>query len=202
MKIGLTGGIASGKSTVADMFAEFGIPSVDTDLIARQVVEPGKPALDEIRTAFGDAVIAANGTLDRQALRNIVFADEEQRHTLESILHPRIGAETIIQSNEAIGPYQLIIVPLLTGSPLTRYVDRVLVVDCSEEEQLRRLLARDQESEEQARRIIASQVSRDERLAGADDVIVNDGDLAATRQQVERLHARYLELAERSDGYP
>ena len=202
LKIGVTGGIASGKSTVADMFAEYGIPSVDTDLIAREVVEPGKPALDEIRETFGDAVIARDGTLDRQALRDIVFADEDQRHKLESILHPRIGAETIIQSNEAIGPYQLIIVPLLTGSPLTRFVDRVLVVDCGEEEQLRRLLARDAESEEQARRIIDSQVSREERLAIADDVIVNNGDLAETRRQVEQLHAKYLELAEHSDGYP
>jgi len=184
------------------MFAEFGIPTVDTDLIARQVVEPGQPALDEIRAEFGAAVIAADGSLDRQALRNIVFADEDKRHKLEAILHPRIGAETIIQSNAAIGPYQLIVVPLLVGSPLAKYVDRILVVDCSEEEQMRRLVARDADSEEQARRIIASQVSREERLAIADDVIVNDGDLTDTRRQVERLHASYLELAEQRDGYP
>lgn len=177
------------------MFAELGAALIDTDVIAREVVEPGQPALHDIHSEFGDAVIAADGKLDRKALRNIVFANEEKRRKLEAIIHPRIGAETIAQSAQAAGPYQLIIVPLLTGSPLLNFIDRVLVVDCTEETQLKRLIARDAENESQARRIIASQVSRRDRLAIADDVISNDGDLERTRHEVAELHRLYLQLA-------
>ena len=200
LRIGLTGGIASGKSTVADMFAELGVPVIDTDVIAREVVRPGEPALDEIRRAFGDGVIAADGTLDRAAMRAIVFGDDTARRRLEEIVHPRIGEATRQQADAAGGDYQVIVVPLLVGSALRAFVDRVLVVDCAEEIQVARLLARDAESEEQARRILAAQSSRDERLAIADDIIANDGDLDETREHVLALHRQYLqEAAARSD---
>ncbi len=193
--IGLTGGIASGKSTVADLFAELGAAVIDTDVIAREVVIPGTPALDEVREEFGDSVMSEDGTLDRAALRKVVFADDSARRRLESILHPRIQQATLKQAQQAGGDYQLIVVPLLARSPLKSFVDRVLVVDCDENTQIRRLLARDAETEEQARRILAAQSSREERLAIADDVINSDGDLAETRSQVAALHEIYLSLA-------
>ena len=200
LRVGLTGGIASGKSTVADMFAELGIPVIDTDVIAREVVRPGQPALDEIREVFGNGVIAADGTLDRAAMRAIVFGDDAARRRLEAILHPRIGEATREQADAAGGSYQIIVVPLLVESSLRGFVDRVLVVDCDEDTQVARLLARDAESEAQARRILAAQSSRAERMAIADDVIANDGDLDATREQVKSLHRRYLIEAARRNG--
>jgi len=161
LRIGLTGGIASGKSVVADMFANLGVPVIDTDIIAREVVQPGQPALDEIRERFGETVIDAAGNLDRAALRKLIFSDEDARLDLEAILHPRIGAETRRQADAADGDYQLIVVPLLVGSPLLQFVNRVLVVDCSEATQVARLLARDTETVAQARRIIATQAPRE-----------------------------------------
>lgn len=192
LRIGLTGGIASGKSTVADLFAEHDVPIIDTDVIARQLVQPGMPALDEIRTAFGDAVFDSQGQLDRASMREVVFSDASRREQLESILHPRIRDEAIAQSGATDGPYQIIVVPLLVESPMRDLMDRVLVVDCDEETQLNRLLARDAENEDQARRILAAQASRADRLGIADDVISNDGDLETTRQQVDALHEKYL----------
>jgi len=194
-RIGLTGGIASGKSTVADFFAAHGVANIDTDVIARELVEPGKPALDEIRSAFGRNVFASDGRLDRRSLRELVFSDASRREELESILHPRIRAETTAQSAAAGGPYQIIVVPLLVESPMRQFMDRVLVVDCDEGTQLRRLLARDAEDESQARRILAAQASRKDRLAIADDVISNNEDLDSTRSQVDALHSKYLSLA-------
>ncbi len=199
LRIGLTGGIASGKSTVAELFADLGVPVIDTDVIAREVVRPGEPALEEIHDAFGDGVIATDGTLDRAAMRAIVFGDDAARRRLEAILHPRIGEATRAQADAAGGAYQVIVVPLLVGSSLRAFVDRVLVVDCDEETQVARLLARDAESEDRARRILAAQSSREERLAIADDVIANDGDLDATRDQVLALHRRYLRAAAARD---
>ncbi|MCG8369177.1 MAG: dephospho-CoA kinase [Proteobacteria bacterium] len=199
LRIGLTGGIASGKSTVAGMFAELGVPVIDTDVIAREVVARGQPALDEIRDRFGDHVIDADGNLDRAEMRATVFSDDRARLDLEAILHPRIGAETRRQADLAGGDYQLIVVPLLTDSPLRAYVDRILVVDCDEDIQVRRLLARDTETLEQARRILAAQAGREERLAIADDVIVNEGSLHATRERVIRLDRQYRRLARRRD---
>jgi dephospho-CoA kinase len=193
--IGLTGGIASGKSTIADYFAELGIPVIDTDVIAREVVAPGSDALGEIRQKFGAEVIAEDGSLNRLAMRKLVFSDESRRLELESILHPRIRDEAFRQAAESAGPYVVIVVPLLFESPMKNSMDRILVVDCSVETQLQRLLARDSESEDQARRIIATQASREERLSIADDVVSNDGDIADSRQAVERLHEAYLQLA-------
>jgi len=197
LRIGLTGGIASGKSVVADMFAELGVPVIDTDLIAREVVQPGQPALDEIRERFGETVIDAGGNLDRAALRKRIFSDDDARLDLEAILHPRIGAETRRQADAADGDYQLIVVPLLVGSPLLQFVDRILVVDCQEDTQIRRLLERDTETLEQARRILAAQSSREQRLAIADDAINNDHSLAHVRNQVADLDRKYRREARR-----
>ena len=194
-RVGLTGGIASGKTTVANMFAELGVPLIDTDIIARQVVQPGEPALDEIREQFGDAVIDESGHLDRLAMRKLIFSDDQLRHKLESILHPRIGAETRRQSSAANGRYQMIVVPLLVDSPLLQFVDRVLVVDCDEDTQIKRLLSRDAETTQQARKIISAQASRDDRLSIADDVIRNDQELEETRRQVALLDKKYRKLA-------
>jgi len=194
LRIGLTGGIASGKSTVADMFAGLGATIIDTDVIAREVVAPGQPALDEIAAAFGASIIVDDGYLDRGALRKLVFADDAARQRLEAIVHPRIQDETRRQSSQASGGYQIIVVPLLVESPLKDVVDRVLVVDCDEETQIRRLTARDAESEDQARRMLGAQSSREERLAIADDVIQNDDNLASTLDQVTALHEIYRSL--------
>lgn len=194
LRIGLTGGIASGKSVVADMFAELGAVIIDTDVISREVVMPGQPALDEIRESFGPEVIAADGTLDRPAVRRLIFDDEPLRKELEAILHPRIRDETFQQASEAGGDYQLIVVPLLAESPLKDYVDRILVVDCDEQIQIDRLVERDGESLEQAQRILAAQAGRKERLAIADDVIDNGHTLDETRRQVQDLHGFYVAL--------
>ena len=196
LRIGLTGGIASGKSVVADMFAELGVPVIDTDLIAREVVQPGQPALDEIRERFGETILDTTGNLDRAALRKLIFSDDDARLDLEAILHPRIGAEARRQADAAGGDYQLIVVPLLVGSPLVQFVDRILVVDCQEDTQIKRLLERDTESIEQARRILAAQASRDDRLAIAHDVVNNDHSLAHVRDQVIDLHRQYQRLSQ------
>ncbi|MDH5215700.1 MAG: dephospho-CoA kinase [Gammaproteobacteria bacterium] len=196
LRIGLTGGIASGKSTVADMFSAYGIPVIDTDEIARDVVTPGSPGLAEVQRQFGAGVIASDGTLDRAALRKIIFENDEQRKVLEAILHPRIREETMRRAAVAGGPYQIIVVPLLVESTLKSFMSRIVVVDCDPQTQLERLLSRDAENLQQAKRIIASQSSREQRLAIASDVIVNDGDIAETRRQVDDLHRRFLELAE------
>ncbi len=193
--VGLTGGIASGKSTVAQMFADKGVEVIDTDVIAREVVAPGQPALAEIRREFGAGVFTAEGTLDRAAMRRLVFADPGKRRRLEAILHPRIREAALAQVQAAAGPYQLIVVPLLAESPLRHRMGRILVVDVPEAVQLERLLARDLEDPGQAQRMIDAQASREERLAIADDVIVNDGSLDDTRRRVDALHERYLALA-------
>ena len=198
LRIGLTGGIASGKSTVADMFADKGIPVIDTDVIAREIVRPGQPALADIEQEFGADVIGDDGTLRRRYLRELVFNDDHKRRRLEEILHPRIRDAAVRQAERAGGPYQIIVVPLLAGSPMQKLMDRVLVVDASENTQLERLLQRDTESVQQARRIIAAQASREDRLAIADDVIVNDGSITETAARVAELHGKYLDLAARN----
>ncbi|HEX9853167.1 MAG TPA: dephospho-CoA kinase [Woeseiaceae bacterium] len=198
LRIGLTGGIASGKTTVSDIFAAHGVPVIDTDLIAKELVRPGMPALDEIRKRFGDGVIMPNGNLDRSALRKLVFGNEGARTALEAILHPRIRKETMARSDAAGGPYQVIVVPLLVESDLKSAMDRIVVVDCDPQTQLKRLLSRDKDSIAQARRMLATQASREERLAIASDVISNDGDIEETRHQVEKLHRGFLMLAKSS----
>lgn len=194
-RIALTGGIASGKSTVADMFGELGAVLIDTDLIARDVVLPGTAGLQDIVDSFGADILDADGMLDRPAMRRLVFADDSRRRQLEAILHPKIRQEAERQMQTRGGPYQIVIVPLLFESPLKSLVDRIVVVDCSEQIQLERLLARDIGTKDQARRMLAAQAGRQERLALADDVVANDADLAETLRQVTALHTLYMSLA-------
>jgi dephospho-CoA kinase len=194
-RVGLTGGIASGKSAAATEFAALGVPVIDTDEIARRVTRAGSPALAEVVAAFGPEFLASDGTLDRRRLRAHVFADAAARRRLEAILHPRIEAATLAAAAAAGGPYQVIVVPLLVESGFARHVDRVLVVDAPEEAQRKRLLQRDDEDPQQVERILAAQAGRAARLARADDVISNDADLEHLHAQVRALHARYLEQA-------
>ncbi len=195
LRIGLTGGIASGKSTVADQFAGLGIPVIDTDRIAREVVEPGTAALGQIVDSFGPDIIGVDGALDRSRLRRLIFRDTALRQKLEAILHPRIQEKTLQIAASAGGTYQILVVPLLIETGFRELVDRVLVVDCPESAQRERLMLRDGESQNQATRIMATQIDRKTRLAAADDVIRNDGEPDATLAQVLALHNRYLALA-------
>lgn len=195
LRIGLTGGIASGKTTIASMFAELGVPVIDTDVIARELVVPGAPALGEIVGAFGGAVLDAGGALDRRRLRERVFTDPAARQRLEAILHPRIEAAALAACATAGGEYQLLVVPLLFESGFDRHVDRSLVVDCAEAVQRERLRRRDGASPAEIEGLLAAQLDRQGRLQRADDVIANDGTPEEARAQVRRLHERYRALA-------
>lgn len=194
--VGITGGIGSGKSTVARLFAERGVTVIDTDEIAHVLTGPGGAAMPAIRERFGDGVVAPSGALDRAAMRQLVFAVPAHRQSLEAILHPRIRAEADRQVAAASSPYVLLAIPLLveTGGYRDR-LQRVLVVDCDEATQVERVMARNGLSEHEVRRILDAQASRAERLAVADDVVVNEGALTALDAQVALLHARYLSLA-------
>ncbi len=193
--IGLTGGIGSGKSTVADLFAAQGVAVVDTDLIAHDLTGPAGAAMPEILAAFGDSVRQPNGGLDRVAMRRQVFADPQVRQQLEGILHPRIRSEAERRCRLATTPYVLLVVPLLIESGAYRdRVRRVLVVDCDEATQVARVVARSGLSPDEVRRIIATQLARAERLAAADDVIVNMAGVVALEPQVLAMHERYLRL--------
>ena len=198
--IGLTGGIASGKSTVAQRFMDLGVPVIDADVAAREVVAPGKPGLQQVIDRFGSRVVAENGELDRRALREIVFNDPEARRDLEAILHPLIRAEMDRSAAVAVGPYIVMAVPLLIEGGSRDRVDRILVVDVDEAVQLQRVMARDHCSAEQAEAILASQAPRSARLAAADDVLPNGGTVTELRQAVDALHQQYLRLA--AAGHP
>jgi dephospho-CoA kinase len=195
LRIGLTGGIASGKSTVADLFAARGATVLDTDVIAREIVEPGRPALGTLVNALGVGILDDAGRLDRAALRRRLFEDATTRRDIEALLHPAILSELERQARQARGPYQVFVIPLLVENRLEKVVDRVLVVDCSEEEQVRRLMARDGEGRESALRMLAAQASREQRLASADDVIDNGGPAADLPAQVVALDHKYRQLA-------
>lgn len=196
--VALTGGIASGKTAVANEFAALGVPVIDTDQLARDVVEPGTPALAAITAAFGEDVLDEHGRLDRRRMRDRVFADPNERRKLEAITHPAIRQELARRSAAALGPYQIHVIPLLVEGGRARTHSRVLVVDCPEEIQLQRLMQRDDSTLVQAQQILAAQARRSERLAIADDVIENTGSLADLRAHVAALHARYLELISQS----
>jgi dephospho-CoA kinase len=196
-RVGLTGGIASGKSTAAKFFGALGVPILDSDQVARDVVEPGQPPLERLVERFGPKILTADGHLDRPALRDIVFSDPRARADLEALTHPAIGAAMEARSAAAGGPYQILVIPLLVEKNLAAHVDRVLVVDCDEELQMRRLRDRDGSTPEQVQAILRAQAPRAARLKAADDVIHNDTDMSAVRAQVAALHARYLELAAR-----
>jgi dephospho-CoA kinase len=194
--VGLTGGIGSGKSTVADCFAALGVPVIDTDVIARALTAPGGAALEAIRAAFGATVMQADGTLDRAVLRRRVFADSAARHQLEAILHPRIRQGVAQKLATLTAPYALIVIPLLVETGDYRDVlNRVLVVDCPEAVQIARVMARSGLVHGEIKAILAAQAGRAERLAVADDIIVNTVSLGALRAEVAALHQRYLALA-------
>ncbi|MCG8707473.1 dephospho-CoA kinase [Brenneria sp. 4F2] len=193
--VALTGGIGSGKSTVADEFAKFGVTIIDADIIARQVVEPGKPALDAIERRFGDSILNADGSLNRAALRQKIFSSPEGKQWVNNLLHPLIHAETLSQIQASSASYVLWVVPLLIENNLQQHAQRVLVVDVNRDTQLERTLARDGVSREQAENILAAQASRERRLAYADDIIDNNRSQRELASGVARLHQRYLELA-------
>lgn len=193
--VALTGGIGSGKSTVADAFAELGVPQVDADVIARQVVEPGMPALIDIVSRYGETILHTDGTLNRAVLRNKIFSEPQEKAWLNSLLHPLIQQETQRQLASINEPYVLWVVPLLVENGLHHRANRVLVVDVAPEIQLTRTMARDGITRQQAEDILASQVSRQQRLACADDVIDNSGDPKVIAPQVTLLHQQYLKLA-------
>ncbi|MEO8020163.1 MAG: dephospho-CoA kinase [Pseudomonadota bacterium] len=194
-RIGLTGGIACGKSTVANLFAALGASIVDTDLLAREVVAPGSILLKEITAHFGMQLLAADGSLDRQQLRARIFAAPAERKWLEALLHPAIRELTDARSAAATGPYVIVAIPLLVETGGAARFERILVVDCDPELQIARLTARDGTTRVEAQRMLAAQATRKERLAASDDVIRNDGDLGSLRDQVETLHRQYVQAA-------
>lgn len=195
LRVGLTGGIASGKTTIAKLFAALGAGIVDSDVIAREAVAPSEPGLDAIVAEFGRSVLLETGALDRAALRRIVFHDAERRTALEAILHPLIRARALAQLERLDAPYAIVVVPLLLETGFDELVERIVVVDCPEQLQLDRLCRRDGVDKRDARAMLQAQTDRQSRLARADDVIDNGGSLASTQSQVEALHARYLQIA-------
>lgn len=198
--IALTGGIASGKTAVAELFAKLGVPVLDTDQIARDVVAPGMPALGQLVAQYGADILDAHGKLDRARMRERVFSDPAQRRKLESITHPAIREELARRSAAAGGDYQVHVIPLLVETGRADAYDRVLVVDCPQAAQIERLVARDGTSREQAEEILAAQVSREERLDAAHDVIENTGTLADLERFVQTLHRNYALLAQNLAG--
>jgi dephospho-CoA kinase len=194
--VGLTGGIGSGKSAAADAFEKLGAAVVDTDRIAHDLTRAGGAAIAGVRALFGDAAIAADGAMDRKAVRERVFSDPASKRRLEALLHPMIRAESERQIAAATGPYVVHVVPLLVESAdYRKRVQRVLVVDCPEALQVERVRARSGLSAAEVEAILRSQVSRAQRLAAADDVIDNSGTIAALQDQVRKLHQTYLGLA-------
>lgn len=192
--LGLTGGIGSGKSAAAQCFADLGVHLVDADDAARWVVEPGRPALAQIAEHFGAGVLQADGTLNRSALRELIFKDPQQRVWLEGLLHPLIREEIRQSLARAESAYAILVSPLLLETSQHQMVQRVLVIDVPESVQIERTVLRDRTNEEQVRAILKAQASREERLSRADDVIVNDRDPAWLKSEVERLHHFYLTL--------
>lgn len=194
--VGLTGGIGSGKSTVAAEFVRLGIQQVDADIVARQVVEPGTAALEAIVQQFGEAIRSSDGQLDRSRLRQIVFNDETAKNWLNQLLHPLIRQEMLRQLADATSPYVLLVAPLLLENKLDQLVDTVLVVDVSEQTQINRTSVRDGSSESLVQSIMAAQCSREERLARANQVISNEGSSEYLPAKVAELHRIFLRMAE------
>ncbi len=196
--IGLTGGIGSGKTTVANLFAQLDIPIIDTDVIAREVTQPGQPALAEIEKHFGADILQADGTLNRGKLRDIIFNHVNERHWLENLLHPRIRKSMEAQIQALTSPYCIAVIPLLLEVEFYSMVNRILVVDASQQAQVERVMQRDKVSHSQVESILKNQASRQDRVARAHDVITNDGRIEDLTEQVEALNKKYLALASKS----
>jgi dephospho-CoA kinase len=192
--VALTGGIGSGKSVVSRHLESLGVPLIDADILARRLVEPGSPALEAILETFGRHLADAQGRLDRSALRDIVFNDAEKRRRLESILHPRIREAMEAWVAEQTAPYVVLVIPLLFETGQSYLADRILVIDCDESIQIQRAALRDNIPIERARQIMITQADRQTRLAGADDVIENNGDLKSLLEATEAMHQRFLKL--------
>lgn len=198
--VGLTGGIGSGKTTVANMFAELGAYLVDTDLIAHQLTAANGAAMERIQREFGADFILATGAMDRVKMRDHIFSRPEEKKRLESILHPLIRSETELAAKRTSGDYTIFVVPLLVESASWKQrVNRVLVVDCSEATQIQRVMNRNKMSPEQVMSIMKVQASREQRLQVADDIILNEGDLSEIRAQVALLHGKYLKLSKTTE---
>lgn len=193
--VGLTGGIGSGKTTVANLFHDLGVQSVDADLVAREVVMPGEPALDAIVMHFGQDILQNDGQLDRAVLRTRIFADDAEKQWLNQLLHPLIRQRLLQQLQQCTSDYALLIAPLLLENKLQTYTDRVLVVDVPQELQLSRTIQRDQVPSEQVQNILNSQISRPDRLRLADDVLLNTVPISQLQPQIQQLHARYQQFA-------
>jgi dephospho-CoA kinase len=202
LRVGLTGGIASGKTTVSLLFGALGVPVIDADQVSRDVVAPGTRLLAQVFENFGPELRRPDGSLDRAALRRLIFTDSRARRQLEALLHPAIRVRTELLAAKAGGQYQIHVIPLLVETHAGSQYDRVLLVDCPESLQVARLQVRDGCDPQQAQAMLASQVSRELRLAAADDVIVNDGDPAALTPNVAALHHKYLALAASRPGRP
>ena len=194
--VGLTGGIGSGKTVASDHFASLGVPVIDTDVLARQVVQPGQPALLQLAEAFGEGILLENGHLNRDALRQLAFSDKQSKAKLDSITHPAIGVETASQLGAVSAPYCIIVVPLLKpGSAFIEMMNRVLVVTAERETKIKRVMQRSQISREQVEAIMQTQLSDEQRMTFADDVIENNHDIQYVHSRVDELHAMYLEAA-------
>jgi dephospho-CoA kinase len=191
----LTGGIASGKTAVSDLFAQRGAPVIDTDQIAHEIVEPGQPALKRITKVFGQEFLGADGRLDRKKMRNAIFSSPQQKNCLESILHPAIASEVDQLIAQVDAPWCILVVPLLAETSLFSWINRVLVVDVDESVQIERVMARDKISQKQAQSILDAQTSRRQRLALADDILDNGGNLEELKVEVDKLYRKYTALA-------
>ncbi len=196
LHVGLTGGIGSGKTTVSNIFAELGVPVIDADVIARQVVKAGQPAFEKIVNFFGETILDENGELNRSEMRKLVFNDSEARTRLESFTHPEIQAEMSRLSEQVSYPYCIISSPLLLESRAAHKLDKILVIDLPESEQIQRASMRDRSNPADIKKIVRSQLDRETRLKFADDIIRNDTDLSNLREQVENIHMKYLAIAE------
>ncbi len=195
--VGLTGGIGCGKSSVSQFFLDLGIDVIDTDVIARKLTQPHGLAIRLIRNTFRDNLIAADGALDREKMRNLIYSDSDSRLKLEKILHPLILKETVQEIAQTRSSYIIIVVPLLfETNDYTNIIQRILVVDCEEQQQILRTMARSNLSEQQVKAIMAAQISRKVRLQKADDVIINNHDIDYLKVQVTQLHHKYLILSE------
>lgn len=195
--VGLTGGIGCGKSSASQFFSDLGIDVIDTDVIARKLTKPHGLAISLILNTFGDTLFAADGSLDREKMRNLIFSDSDSRLKLEKILHPLILKETVQQIAQTKSSYIIIVVPLLfETNDYDNIIQRILIVDCEEQQQILRTIARSNLSEQQVRAIMAAQISRKARLQKADDIIINNQDIDYLKAQVNQLHHKYLNLAE------